>query len=351
MIRQTLIVVSMLAPFIASAGDYERGYAQAIVDTETRQNETIKVIAATATTLTLRSNAYVSAARSKALEDALTERQIIKVVKWRTPSCTVAQTVEQTQYAEPEEDTGILPEGALFAPLLADPRQPRFAAHLQAHQTPVANFNAALVELGAYFPFVRTDLSGGQVEFGAQAGIFSLFNLDSSSFNLINTDFVIGLPISYRLGAFSARAQVYHQSSHLGDEFLIGNPNVNRINLSYEDSELILAYEFLGFRLYGGGGYIFQAEPNLAPAHWQSGLEFRWPHVLGSLDVVAAGDFQGFEESNWDVDSAYTLGLAYRPDEDREIRLMLEYFNGLSPNGQFYNSRLTYTGVGLYFDL
>jgi hypothetical protein len=30
---------------------------------------------------------------------------------------------------------------------------------------------------------------------------------------------------------------------------------------------------------------------------------------------------------------------------------MAEYFNGLSPNNRYYNSRLTYTGVGLFFDL
>jgi hypothetical protein len=30
---------------------------------------------------------------------------------------------------------------------------------------------------------------------------------------------------------------------------------------------------------------------------------------------------------------------------------MLEYYRGFSPNGQFYDERLEYTGLGVYFDL
>ena len=67
--------------------------------------------------------------------------------------------------------------------------------------------------------------------------------------------------------------------------------------------------------------------------------------------MVAAGDFEGFKELGLELDHAYTLGLAYRRDEDRESRLMAEDFNSLSPNDRFYNSRRTYTGVGLFFDL
>ena len=47
---------------------------------------------------------------------------------------------------------------------------------------------------------------------------------------------------------------------------MLDNPNVNRVNLNYEDSEPLFTHKFFGFRLYGGG-YISEAEPNLASAH------------------------------------------------------------------------------------
>jgi hypothetical protein len=48
----------------------------------------------------------------------------------------------------------------------------------------------------------------GRHELDAQAGIFSLSNLEPSAFNLINPAFIVGLPLSYGLSAFSARAQI-----------------------------------------------------------------------------------------------------------------------------------------------
>lgn len=166
---------------------------------------------------------------------------------------------------------------------------------------------------------------------------------------MINTDFIVGFPLSYRRGSFSARAKVYHQSSHLGDELLLGMPNIERVNLSYEDTELLLAYDLLGFRLYGGG-YLIRTEPDLDPAHWQGGLEFRWPGSIGGLDLVAAGDFQAFEQQDWDVNRAYPLGVAWSGETGREVRLMLERYDGFSPNGQFFNVPLEFWGLAVCFD-
>ncbi len=86
--------------------------------------------------------------------------------------------------------------------------------------------------------------------------MFALFNLDAPSSDLINADYWIGLPISYRKGPWSYVLRFYHQSSHLGDEFILGNPGVDRVNLSYEDMELLVSYEWERWRLYGGGGYL-----------------------------------------------------------------------------------------------
>ncbi len=67
-----------------------------------------------------------------------------------------------------------------------------------------------------------------------------------------------------RAGKFSAFARIYHQSSHLGDEFLLRTrTNLERINLSYEGDDLRLSYELpYGIRVYGGGGGIFHKEPS-----------------------------------------------------------------------------------------
>jgi hypothetical protein len=56
--------------------------------------------------------------------------------------------------------------------------------------------------------------------------------MNAPSTDLINTDYVVGIPLSWRSSLFSTRVRLYHQSTHLGDEFVPHNPGVNRVNYS-----------------------------------------------------------------------------------------------------------------------
>ena len=75
-------------------------------------------------------------------------------------------------------------------------------------------------------------------------------------------DYVVGLPLTGRYHGFSGRLRPYHQSSHLGDEYLLRDDPVERENLSFESLELILSGELGPLRLYGGGEYLFRREPD-----------------------------------------------------------------------------------------
>jgi hypothetical protein len=163
--------------------------------------------------------------------------------------------------------TGMLPEGHLFKPLLADPRWAHFSA---AYRNYVGNNidgnNNGSVSFGETIPFYRANLGkyAAQWEAGLQAAVFSDFNLGAPSSDLINSDFIASAYASVRAGQVSVFARVYHQSSHLGDEFLLRRlTDVERINLSYEGADLRLSYELpYGLRVYGGGGGIFHKQPS-----------------------------------------------------------------------------------------
>lgn len=250
-------------------------------------------------------------------------------------------------------DIRILPEEELFAPLLADPRQPRFSLSHQWYRTPAGKFRAGSVALGEYFGLASGFLGrSGASQIGIQAAVFALFNLDAPSKDLVNADYWVGLPLTYRRGAWSFLLRVYHQSSHLGDEFILGNPGVDRVNLSYEDLEFIASHEWDRLRLYGGGGYIFRTSsrgPDLAPKHLRAGAEYLVPRALRSWDFIAAADVQASEELDWSYSRSYQAGLRFKNPGRRQVRLMLEHFRGHSPNGQFYRESLRYTGLGFYF--
>jgi uncharacterized protein DUF1207 len=255
---------------------------------------------------------------------------------------------------------GFLPTGHLFQGLIADPRWPRFSAYYQYYISTPGSKNAAAVSFGETIPLYRGDIGEkgkwGQWETGIQAGVFSIFDLDSQSIDLINTDFFVAGFVGYRFRDFSALGRIFHQSSHLGDEFLLRETRPNRVNLSYEGLDAKLSYDLpLGLRAYAGGGYLVDVDPsNLGRGLAQAGAEFKSPWTLwqGRLRPVAGMDFQWREENNWHTDFSLRAGLQFENVSvlSRNVQILAEYFNGRSFEGQFFKQLVEYFGIGAHFN-
>jgi hypothetical protein len=180
-----------------------------------------------------------------------------------------------------------------------------------------------------------------------------VFDLDSDSKDLVNADYMIGIPLSARYGDWSAMLRLFHQSSHLGDEFLL-RTKTERINLSYESVDLKASYEFGDIlRIYGGGGYLFDQEPaSLRPWSAQYGLELisPWPSRTARWRPIAAADLQHREENDWSLDLSLRAGIQIDGVlASRNLQILIEYFKGRSPNGQFYKDKIEYLGLGAHF--
>src|SRR2546427_4673284 len=176
-------------------------------------------------------------------------------------------------------------ERVVFEPLLADPQEPQFfPTYLWAHSPRLAS-RLGSVGFGQTIGLVR----GRDWQVAIAAGVFSEFNMQSSTTDLLNTDYLVGLPITYRRGSFATRLRVYHQSSHLGDEYLVHN-HAQRVDLTFQAAELLVASEASHWRVYGGGGYIFAHSPaDLKPGVVHGGLEYRQPRALLRLGRLATG--------------------------------------------------------------
>jgi len=249
-----------------------------------------------------------------------------------------------------------LPKSQLFQPLIADPRWPHFSASYQRYistdqlkDVASANFGESIGLYRFRGPLEST------IQFDVQAGVFSIFDLDSQSYDLINADYMVGIPVTFKNGNLANMTRIFHQSSHLGDEYLLRGNSEERINLSYESVDSLFTYLLpSGFRIYGGGGYIFHKDPSdLDPWSTQIGLEFRSPlfWLNGALRPVAAIDVQNRQENNWDTDVSARAGIQFEnPDFlSRKLQLMFEYYHGKSPNGQFYERDIEFFGLGLHF--
>ena len=248
------------------------------------------------------------------------------------------------------------PEGDVFRPLVADPVEPRFFVGLVNMDVGGDKVNVAPIGAGLNFGLYRWpgERQGEGWQLGVFGAIASQFNMDSSSDDLINTDFRIGFPLSYKRGAFSGRARLYHQSSHLGDEFLLEGPDVPRVNLSVEVFDLVLAWERAGWRPYAGFGYVLRRDPDdLKQWGFQVGFDYVGTRqVLFGGRLVGGVDYRSMEETDWRRGLSAKIGLEYgraRPNR-RGVTVLLEYFDGSAPFGQFYQDTVTYYGASLQFD-
>jgi hypothetical protein len=369
-----VFVLALVAPAIAGDADddFAAGYVTAVLERELEVEPISVVVRRGAAVIELRDTEEIDVERLKALLSGVRVLRKLEVRYVSAPAGQQAQAAEgpeapskepeteQVETASIEHDeageeggTLFLPRGHLFQALLADPRWPRFAVSYQHFFDDAELDDVAAVNLGGEFPIVRWDgPADGRMQLGIQGGIFSIFDLNADSFDLVNADYRIGLPLTYERGRLSMLARLFHQSSHLGDEFLLRN-RVERINLSYEAVDLLASYRaWKWMRLYGGGGYLFHQDPSDLQPWWaQTGTEFTWPKLLGGfLRPVAAVDLQFHDENDYSTDLSVRTGVQLESPRlvSQRMYLLLEYYDGRNPNGQFFERAVEYTGIGLH---
>lgn len=254
-------------------------------------------------------------------------------------------------------DIDLFAPGRTFAEPVADPRWPRFAATWQEYVDNDRLDSTAAVALGGTIAILREtpadELAAPGWELGLQTAVFGTFQPLNSSQDLFNSDWNFGFYGARRVGDWSGILRLWHQSSHLGDEFLLRNPGIRRINFAFESVSGLAAWEPVDWsRLYGGGGWIFDEIPSdFGNWYIQYGLELRSPVRLFNdyATPFAAVDVQHYEATDWRPDVSLVAGLELQ-DPGRDgmlLRLILEFYDGRNVNGQFFSEDSQYVGGGL----
>ena len=353
------LIFGVVSPTIASDDSYIAGYATAVLQREFAAAKAIPHVEKGVVSIDAESLAQVDRKKAMAALESIpgVARVEIKEGKPATDVCELTPI--------PKEPTKLvskfLPRDLLVAPFHADPRWPHFSIlsrRVRQGQEPRKTGSANFGETWSLYR--NATPSGGQWEIAIQSGVFSVFNVvaPSGSRDLVNADYTVGLLACYRSGPFSGFLRLHHQSSHLGDEFILNSRTpIKRVNLSFEELDLKVSYELTNWlRLYGGMGKLVGRDPkNLGRGTGQLGAEFTSPRTLwgGKVRPVAYVDAQANERSHWKVASTLMAGFQFEDARigDRKVQLLAEYFSGPSPNGQFFiqNARWIGLGVHLYY--
>lgn len=237
------------------------------------------------------------------------------------------------------------PTRNLVGPPAADPRAPY--NHLKLYSfddDPEAQDSdiGAEAALTQNFGVSRWEGSDGKTwQFTCTAGVWSQFqDAPNGSYELTNSDFFVGFPLEMKTGRHGFRAELYHVSSHLGDEFQ-ARTGQERISFSHESFRgNYMWYPTDSIRTYLELQYAISRNPDFDPWQTATGFEYR----MGSY--LLATDLRFKDRNDWDHSATasvlYDLG-------NENMFVGVEVFDGNKPQGQFFREERTYGGLVFRF--
>ena len=257
--------------------------------------------------------------------------------------------------ARANQPYGLFPESEqAFRRLIADPRHVQLGINyyrLQGRDT-------SDVALGHSWGMARwySHDDCWMWQWNLEAMAYSRFTVGGSVNEFETVDFFANLPLAVRHDAFSAQAMLFHESSHLGDDY-IRRTTDRGFRYSLEGLKTTVSYEPAPWaRVYGGMTYLLHVVPIPQRRAFQGGFELTSKDLELSrkypVRVFLAQDLQSNENVKWNLNSRSVMGvnLGFH-DVPRYMRIYVGYFDGHSPYGQFFARREHYAdlGVSLHF--
>lgn len=249
-------------------------------------------------------------------------------------------------------DCQFLPSSIIYKAYLAGEKESRFSSqHVYNRHDgwlwePTLGARVGVVRYGNHDPVMP---QGWQVdvEGSAQARLVIPENVDVRS-----VDFRAGVLLTRGVGPWRTKFGYYHMSSHLGDEFLLANPDYPRLNFARDAFVLGQAFYVTGsLRVYAEAAWAFYTDVS-EPWEFQFGVDYSPALPTG---VAGAPFFAINGHLRQEVDFSGNLvvqtGWAWRnQDGGRLLRFGMTYYNGKSSQYSFYQLSDQQIGLGVWYD-
>lgn len=246
----------------------------------------------------------------------------------------------------------VLPSSLIYRSYLASTKESRMYGGVDVANGDSTLWNATTgARLGIFrygtYGYILPDGWQLDVEGSAQVRLDVPEDVDVRS-----VDFRGGVPLTYGAGAHRFKFGYYHLSSHLGDEFLLKNPNYPRKNFARD--VLIFGYSYYAtpnLRLYGEVGWGFYTIVS-EPWEVQFGLDYAPQQRTGVWGApFFAANTHLRQELDFSGNLTAQVGWAWRGDDSaRLLRVGFQYFNGLNDQYSFPFDHEETFGVGLWYD-
>jgi len=204
--------------------------------------------------------------------------------------------------------------------------------------------------LGWQWGLTKYDLALGAASYTQ----FEIMRFDKNTLRggLLNADFKASGYLNISKDKHKFRLQVFHISSHLGDDYILRNqdyePNDKSVN--YEQIDLIYLYDLKKSDIYFGFGYV--VTPNAFRKRFmvEGGIQSYIP-LKPNLDLSLGSDIKLFEENNFYPDIHGGIGINLKKNASPQLSFLLDLYTGHLPYSTLDLGYIFWIGPGcrLYF--
>lgn len=263
-------------------------------------------------------------------------------------------TPTQYQYCPPWR-WQLLPSGLIYRSYLAGPREPRLGTVVNWRQNGSQFWD---LTLGGRVGILRYGSGTGPRPDGFQLDLegaaFPRLDL-SNNWDLNDSDFRGGVPLTFGYGPWEFKLAYYHISAHIGDELLIRNPALLAVRRNYVRDAVVggVAYRVVpAVRLYGEAAYAFNRDGGAEPWEFQFGVDISSlnPTTIWGLPFFAVNGYLR-EEVNFGGSLNAQLGWQWRGEGPGHLlRTGIQYFNGKTVDFSFFPNWEQQLGLGMWYD-
>lgn len=256
----------------------------------------------------------------------------------------------------------IMPNNLIYTSYLAGPKEPRFGTVWYDDTTPppyattgqegwlwdsTLGGRASIVRYGSD-PVLHPQGFEVQIEGAAFVRLDPQDDRD-----LRSADYRFGIPVVYGVGRWQTKLAYYHNSAHLGDEFMLKHPTFPRIN--YVRDCIVWGnsyYLYDWMRIYGEAGWAFFTAGGAEPWEFQGGVELIQARPTGrqGAPFLAVNGFSR-QELDWGGNVCVQTGWAWRGQRSEKLyRIGFEYIYGSDPQYEFVHKNQNRAGIGMWYD-
>lgn len=254
----------------------------------------------------------------------------------------------------------LAPTDHIYSPYLADQKRVTFGFQtIGIIQSDIPDSGSARfgLRMGGrleLFNWTGPDDPQQQLQANLEVGFRGHFDIDHSQDN-IGWDGNYGLLFSFRAHPGIAwRFGLYHTSSHVGDEYA---ERTGRRRIEYTREEFLAGMQVnltpaWQYYLEAGYGYSQEDKPLQRRYRAQTGIQYQQAHFSTTerLGWYGGLDLSAYEERDWAANKAVQVGFAFAADP-HTWRLALDYYDGQSVIGEFFQHDEKYAGLSLYLDI